>query len=306
MDLTLSDLSVVIRSSGERTLDLLKSILQPQISPKYLAVVNERPFEKALRYSYEAAVDMSAEWTVILDADTLLFDDSLEILRMRIQNSDKSTFMLQGKVYDRIIGIYKGAGHRIYKTNYLKNAIDLIPFEKEALRPETETLNRMSKKGFKSKFIRDFLGLHDYEQYYRDLYRTAFVHAKKHPEFIQQIVENSKNSTNEIAIKENKLIIRGLIDGLTHKEALHLDSEWFKQFSSQALKELDISERLEISVEQFKYIKEKIQKDKNLILHEREIVGDRKIERYFYNIKNKGPIKGSLYSIARFLDGISR
>src|SRR5690606_39569755 len=70
--LVMNDLVVIVRTAGERTFELSHSLLLAQVPADRVLVVDERPFEKALRRTYELGIEHAARWTMTLDADVLL------------------------------------------------------------------------------------------------------------------------------------------------------------------------------------------------------------------------------------------
>lgn len=299
----IDDTLVVIRSSGERTESLCLGIIKKQVPQNNVKIIKEKPFEKALQVSLELGALSNKSWTIVIDADTLLFENSVKVLRSKFEKLPNHVFMLQGLIFDRILGVFKPAGHRIYRTNLLVKAIPLIPAVGEYIRPEFETLNRMSKKGFKSIFLKDFLGLHDYEQFYKDLYRTAFVHSKKHQARIQEIVTNC---TTNLTKDESKVVLQGLMDGLLSPNDVKLDVGWFDELSKHALSKMGIQEREQIQglsvAESYVWIRS----EKERILSNYKIVGDSKKDRIIHNITQKGFIKGNLYSLSKILENLSK
>lgn len=68
----------------------------------------------------------------------------------------------------------------MYRTALVPLALECIPPPGRELRPERAMLTRLFELGHASRRTGTVLGLHDYGQSYRDLYRKAFLHANKH------------------------------------------------------------------------------------------------------------------------------
>ena len=66
------------------------------------------------------------------------------------------------------------------------------------------------------------MGLHDYEQWYRDIYRKAFVHAYKHSkEFVEQLLKGWVSLMGQ----DNDFLVAvaGLCKGLAHEGDVSID-----------------------------------------------------------------------------------
>ncbi|BCX13535.1 MAG: hypothetical protein KatS3mg085_067 [Candidatus Dojkabacteria bacterium] len=155
-----------------------------QISPK--VVKNVAPFSKALKESYELAIDSKKNWTVMIDADLLPSPQLVVKFINKIINRYTDSFF-EGRAYviDKFFGGPRSAGFRIYKTNLLKKAIKEIPSESVSLRPETYTIKAMLKQGYQSSEKKDVVGLHDFEQFYEDIFRKGIAHFHKHHRYIR-------------------------------------------------------------------------------------------------------------------------
>src|SRR5690606_16973730 len=96
-----------------------------------------------------------------------------------------------GRVLDKMYGKTKYAGHHLYRTCLLKEAIKHIPDAAVSLRPETYTKDRMIPKGHKWIQLPDIVALHDFEQFYSDIYRTMIVRAHKSRRSVNNLLKRS-------------------------------------------------------------------------------------------------------------------
>lgn len=174
------NLTVVIRSIGERTEGLCRKLISRQISEKNIITINKTPFSAALADSYRAGIQRGLKWTLCVDADLLLRPDAIMTLLKTGNESEDNVFLIQGLILDKFFGGPRPAGNPLYRTALLHKALELIPQEETSLRPERDTLRRMEEKGYLKKQIPVTLGLHDFEQYYKDIYRKCFIQAHKH------------------------------------------------------------------------------------------------------------------------------
>lgn len=179
------DVTVIIRSAGERTTDLSHQLLREQVPTRNITVICEYPFTRALRKSFELGCELGRPWTLCVDADVLLWSSSIEILFNWVRAADSKVFQIQANLFDTIFGGPRKVGIRLYRTSLLGKALSCIPSDGVTLRPETFVCEQMASLGFPSVYRNQTIGLHDFEQCYRDIYRKAFVHAHKHEAYMQ-------------------------------------------------------------------------------------------------------------------------
>jgi hypothetical protein len=237
----------VIRSAGERTLHACKEILSKQIHENNLHVIKEIPFEKSLRQCYEIGIQSKAKWLLTLDADVLLLSNAVSQLLTAAENMPENYVQLEGRVFDKVLGIYRQAGHRIYRTKHLPIAIGSIPPQGTQIRPECFTLKELGKKGYPSRRIPAVVGIHDFEQYYKDLYRKAFVHAKKHTGFAPELL--SRCAQYQTSDSDFKAILQGFWDGLLFQDNVSIDIEQFSQSSFEAITAIGLSEKEQFNID---------------------------------------------------------
>lgn len=172
----------IVRTVGERTTEAAADILKNAFKNN-LRLISEQPFENALRNSFQCGLDMARPWTLVIDADVLCSLERLERMFEIAQTLPDNFFMFHASVTDKFFGRYRRAGNRLYNTRYLAEALNSIPEKGASLRPECDTCSTMLKKGFRNFKTFQIIGLHDYEQSYRDILRKAALFAFKHKEF---------------------------------------------------------------------------------------------------------------------------
>ena len=173
-----NDITVVVRHTNERTLEYCYELLKLQVCSSNLFCINETPFSKAVKKTFEIGIDSDKEWTLAIDADILISDQCLNKIVSEAENLEDYFFEIQGRILDKLYGVPRSGGPHLYRTKFLKQAIKFIPKEGTSLRPESDTYESMSQLGYHYYFGKDIYGLHDYEQYYKDLYIKGFIHGK--------------------------------------------------------------------------------------------------------------------------------
>ena len=231
---------VVIRTAGERTFDLCKKQVLLQVAETDLHIVREYPFEAALRRCYELGIKSGAQWMMTVDADVLLCDNAIAELLSEAIKLPESFFQIEGLVLDKLSGKHRKAGHRMYRIKYLQIALQNIPPNRLEIRPEATTLKKMAALGYPSMEINNVFGIHDYQQFYADIYRKSFVYASKHPDWIAHFVKYWKQGGCDIA--EFRVALSGLYDGLVSTSEARIDVRDYISGANTALKNLDLDE----------------------------------------------------------------
>jgi len=236
------DLIVVIRTVKERTFEACQSIVASQVDESRICIVNEAPFEKALARCYETGIASGAKWMMTLDGDVLLRPGAVRDFHAAAEAMAPEYFQIEGLVLDKLSGKFRKAGHRIYRTEHLPLALDQIPAATDAkLRPEWETLHAMGKLGQPSKEIDVVFGIHDYEQFYADIYRKAFVHARKHPEQASEFIDRwTERLTSD---NDFRIALRGFCDGLVIDSSAAIDKRKYTDRANAALGDLELIEK---------------------------------------------------------------
>lgn len=175
----LSNVLVVVRSAHERTEHLSASLAREQVPEEHVVVIHERPFSQAVRRSFEIGLDFGLDWTLCLDADILIRKGALRALVSRMESLGGSFFELDALLLDKLLGRPR-TGMHLYRTSLFSRALQYVDASADHIRPESFVKRQMKEQGFPhDDFQETILGLHDYEQYYYDIYRKAIVHAHK-------------------------------------------------------------------------------------------------------------------------------
>ncbi len=288
------NVTTIIRTVGERTTGLCTSLIRKQISKENIFIVNESPFTKAIRKSFEIGMKENRKWTFIVDADVLLFPNVILNLYNYAENFDDNIFEIEGKIIDKFLNSPREAGNHFYKTHLLEKAIQFIPDPLREIRPETFVKNQMRKAGYNLEVIEFIVGLHDFEQSYKDIYRKCFVQSKKHFDRVIKL-----KTQWELIAKNDldfKLALKGFTDGSKLQKFVGIDdkSDYMHNFNN-ILSDLSIKNKDNEIVENMflwdaiKDIGEMLRFKNQLILNlENEILRkDKRIKSREENIKLK-------------------
>jgi len=232
----------VIRSCGERTAGLCRRLVERELPPgSSLTEISAVPFEATLRQCWEDAIARAAEWTLTIDADVLLAPAAVATLLQRARAMPPHFLQLEARAFDKVQGRWREVGHRVYRTELLPKALALLPAPGTSIRPESATIKRLGAAGHPSRLVDDAVGVHDFDQYCRDLYRKAFTHAHKHRSKAGAIIARCADLRRDDP--DYYIILKGVWDGLLHDGPVRLDASAFAERAQSALAEIGIAEK---------------------------------------------------------------
>ena len=186
----LHDVTVVVRSVGERTEAACCHLLAQQF-PKdnIFRVVNEAPHAAAFMKCLQVGMEQQRPWTLIVDADVLPLPSALAQLHALAVRAHPKILTVQGYVLCKYFGSIRPSGHNLFRTALLPKAIECVP-DRPGLLPESETVANMATLGHPQIEVPEIvIGLHDYEQYYRDICCKSFLQIRRHGKYAMKVFE---------------------------------------------------------------------------------------------------------------------
>lgn len=237
---------IIIRHSSERTflLSKNKALLQADTID-----IRENPFQRTIKKTWEiGASSLSYKWILALDADVLLNDNIIsEISRIAEYRFNKmQLFRLDFLVKDKFRGkVY--AGCHLYRQDLLNDAVEIIcnyDFEWDKKRPESKSSSIIAKKmGIENHNEKTIItGLHDFEQWYKDIYVKYFNRGIKDKKCIEKIYicldEKRLHNPDDM---DYIIAIKGLLDSREYNEMFF---DWKKYPNiNTILKDIGIKEK---------------------------------------------------------------
>lgn len=206
------DVSVIIRTVGERTQKACYDIVACQVPKDQISFVSEVPFAKTLKKSLELGIEKDRKWTLCIDADVLLKHSAISDLIKIGETQPENVVEIQGGVLDKFFFGPRPAGNHLYKTQHLVRALEVIEDFNSNIRPEHTMLNRLAEQGLVWKNINVVVGLHDFEQSNFDIFRKCVVQAHKHSYHIQKLYERWSIYQNQDL--DFKIALAGLGTGI--------------------------------------------------------------------------------------------
>jgi hypothetical protein len=229
-------MEIIIRASGERTENECIRLAKQQGN---VHIIRAYPFGEAIRQTYKLALTFNQKWTLVIDADVLLYSDVLKAGISELEkNKNKNIFCLDGRTKDKIMMKKRRAGIHIYRTAYLEQALKYIDDKK--VKPESNVRKRMAAKGFPTFSPKLIFGLHDYEQYYRDLWRKAVCQTQK----LSKTAKARKNKWKKFSNKDKDyfVIYHAYHHGRNLNEKVFIDARKTYE-AEERLKQLGIEEK---------------------------------------------------------------
>jgi hypothetical protein len=235
--------SVIIRSIGERTEYLCKEMILTQgILDENILVIKRKPFTLALQASYETGIALDRPWTLCLDADVLILPKTISDIINFADQQDLSIFEIQGLILDKFFGGNRDGGLHLYRTSYLSQALKYIPHEQNIIRPEFYVLESMRNQGHPWKRMIYLTGIHDFEQYYADIFRKCFVQAHKHQEYAEIFITYWPEQG--IRDFDYKIALKGFLAGIEFDGNVHIDAQ--HDLYKECFEKLQIDEKQDL------------------------------------------------------------
>jgi hypothetical protein len=191
-------MKIIIRTCGERT---TKECIRLAGKQGSVEVINAVPFGESIRLTYLKAMQYNQEWVPVVDADTLLYDNVLQPAINELAGKNDKIFCLDGNTDDKILMKKRRAGIHIYRRELLSFAMRFI--DNNHIKPESNIRRQMSDLGFPTYVSGIVFGRHDYEQYYRDLWRKAVCQTRK----LGGMIKNRPDRWKELAKEDDDFFV---------------------------------------------------------------------------------------------------
>ena len=187
MHVPIQDMTIVIRSAGERTLPACQALVRELVGraggnpDRQVVVIAERPFAAAVRRTFEIGLEERREWVVGMDADVMLLEDGLERIGAMCACADGATFTVATLILCKMYGGFCFMGIHGYPRRLLERALGVMDGGgiAESLRPESAVARAMGERGFKAFAPPVPVGIHDFEQWRRHIYLKMRLRARR-------------------------------------------------------------------------------------------------------------------------------
>ena len=259
----IDDVSIIIRGIGERTEDFCKYIIEKQVPPNQITIINEKPFWRAVQKTFEIGIEQSRRWTLAVDADVFLAKGAVSQMIEEATTYGDQLYIYQGYVQDYIFGFAREGGPHLYQTKWLDKALDALDTGGGSLRPESDTYRKLADDLGALKVVDNKLfGFHDYYQYRFDLMRKSYVHAIKHDllNWNKLFIENWSSMTDKV---DALALFQGWVRGRVGPKSEFLSE--LKEFFDQ----LTIVEKSRLNKEEFQQLYDQLEMNESHQLKKR-------------------------------------
>jgi hypothetical protein len=206
-----------------------------------VTIVNEVPFESALRKTFTTGIESGAKWTLALDADVLVRPGGLAALIRDAETMPCESAQVGGLVFDKITGLFRQAGNRVYRTTLLPIALACVPPTGSEPTPEFFVARVLGSKGHAAIKSDVVVGLHDFEQSFADLYRKAMLHSAKHRRLIAEMITLCAERGERDP--DYRVILKALWDGLSVGHVPTVDARNHAAEGERAIQSLGLVEK---------------------------------------------------------------
>jgi hypothetical protein len=214
---------VVIRSVGERTEAACRELVLAQGVPEHdVTVISDSPFARTLRKGLEAGLERALDWTLCVDADVLMRPGAIDGLFRIATAQPAAVCEVQGLVLDKMFGGPRAAGNHMYRTRHIPLVLDVVSDDSLHIRPETQALMEMAERGHPWLQVDYVVGLHDFEQWHRDIFRKCFIYAHKHLEYAHVFLPLWRQGPPTDA--DYRSAVSGFVAGLAYEGAVVVDA----------------------------------------------------------------------------------
>lgn len=243
---TNQDVVVIIRAAYERTENLCLDLIKEQVAAERVVVLHERPFGVALRRSLEIGLEFGLTWTLCIDADVLIKPNAIQELLSFAITQPEYTLGASGLILDKLRGGQRRGGLHLYRTAMLPEALSVNPDAFLEKRPETAVKTALYHRGHPLGLMNLPLAIHDFEQYYTDIFRKMTVRAQKSSQEIEPMLKRALFLARDDA--DFLVAAWGMRIGLNSTKEITLDARLWENEAKALLCAHDMQEKAALDI----------------------------------------------------------
>ncbi len=223
---------VVIFATGERTAELSMELAQKQC-PNVVMINDNRPLYKKLKDLYSRNF---YKWTIISNGDLLFKKDAVANLYQYAEENEDDIFAAYGYINCKFLGL-RYASPKIYKTSVFPHMVNQI---KDVVRPEASAIGAIKKDHGRLDEIKTLTAIHDFEQYYADIFIKGFFYGIK---FYDYVAKHRWKVWKQAAgqDKDMEVVMEGFKQGSLQKEKIGVSRNMFD--ATEILSRLKLKEK---------------------------------------------------------------
>lgn len=176
------DITIVFRSVGERTEKLCLHHLMQEVPETNIEIIRNQPLKLSTALVCHAAVEADRKYTIMIGADYIPRIGFIQDLYEMAESMTGRWLFVKGTIIDKFLLEFRGdqGGPMLYPTSILKEWLKILPGIPNETTTEASCQRYFKNKGYATRRGKIWLALHDFEQHYRDIYRSMFVAGQKH------------------------------------------------------------------------------------------------------------------------------
>lgn len=179
------DVTIAFRTVGERTEQLCINRLAQEVPEKNIQITRNLPLHESTRVVCEKAVGAGKKYTIMIGADYIPRVGMIQDLCEMADQMTGDWLFVKGTIIDKFLMELRGdmGGPMLYPTKLLEGWLQILPNIENKTTTEASCQSYYKQKGYRVLRAKTWLALHDFEQHYRDIYRSMFVGGRKHNKF---------------------------------------------------------------------------------------------------------------------------
>lgn len=269
-------LAFVVRAVGERTESLCIDLLeQYRRKSDSLLVIRQQTHADAVEKTLRVAADQSQDWTVAIDADMLLYPGVVDRMRSELYSTHNSASVVHFAVSDKLYRM-KRWGVTVFSRDAACEGGPILQALRDGsnLKIERALIKELQNRGREVSFSRTDVALHDFLQYYADLYRKAYLNAIRNPD----ITRRAHRPWRKMAAvdRDYAAILKGSEDALTETRQLSNSVADFEPAMLQArIQSLGLEEKENLTEDSYNnWDIEKMVSEQRLSLRKHKVARD--------------------------------
>lgn len=199
----------------------MATTLLRELFNKEPVTIEEAPFESALHEMCRVGMNASEEWILVCDGDLLVEEQALTRLIVETLDRAQPVHHAQGFILDRLSGSVRKGGPRLFRCSEMPILREFIPPPGTSPRPESAMVRAHPSDKGGSILLPYVVALHDYEQFYKDIYRKAFAHGQKHADWAGTCLPMWRDMF--LVDCDFRIAARGFCDGVQSCDRLQTD-----------------------------------------------------------------------------------
>ena len=177
-----SDITIILRSVGERTEKVCYDILSQEVPESNIVVIRNLPLKESTVELCKEALIHGRKYVITIGADYIPERGMVRAMWNLAESMAGNWMFVKGVIDDKFMMELRGdsGGPMLYPLEILRGWSEILPTIDNEVTTEASCQKHYREKGYRELRSKILLAKHDYEQHYHDIYRCMFVYGKKH------------------------------------------------------------------------------------------------------------------------------